>query len=101
MPITLDLIQRTRIGLIVNTLRKTIKDDDIGVLSKTLIKNWKKLLEQKDAAAAAAATTKTDSGSNGSGGKIPPPNGMGTKMIVDGGPSSNESSQGAVVCSRF
>lgn len=57
LPISLGLIQRTRIGLIVNNLRKSISDEEVSSLSKLLIKNWKKLLEQKD--------TKTSGGENG------------------------------------
>lgn len=48
MPITLDLIQKTRIGLIVNNLRKSINDEEVGTVSKSLIKRWKKLLDGKD-----------------------------------------------------
>ncbi len=46
LPISLALIQRTRIGLIVNNLRKSISDEEVSSLSKLLIKNWKKLLEK-------------------------------------------------------
>lgn len=46
--ITLDLIQKTRIGKIVNNLRKSIDDDEVSSLSKSLIKSWKKLLNEKD-----------------------------------------------------
>lgn len=48
MPITLDLIQRSRVGLIVNKLRKSIADEEVVSLSKSLIKSWKKLLSEKD-----------------------------------------------------
>ncbi|GFN95021.1 transcription elongation factor a protein 1 [Plakobranchus ocellatus] len=41
---TLDVLQKTRIGMIVNNLRKASTNDDVVTLSKTLIKNWKKLL---------------------------------------------------------
>lgn len=48
MKITLDQIQKTRIGKIVNNLRKSINDDEVSSLSKSLIKSWKKLLNEKD-----------------------------------------------------
>lgn len=48
MKITLDQIQKTNIGKIVNHLRKSIHDEEISSLSKSLIKTWKKLLNEKD-----------------------------------------------------
>ncbi|XP_014218665.1 transcription elongation factor S-II [Copidosoma floridanum] len=44
LPVNLDLLQKTRIGMTVNALRKSSKDDEVIGLSKTLIKNWKKFL---------------------------------------------------------
>lgn len=47
--ITLEVLQKTRIGMTVNNLRKSSHDDQVIQLSKTLIKSWKRLLEsQKD-----------------------------------------------------
>ena len=37
-------VQKTRIGMTVNNLRKASSNDEVISLSKTLIKNWKKLL---------------------------------------------------------
>jgi len=48
IPITLEVLQKTRIGMTVNNLRKSISDEDVITLSKTLIKSWKKLLSDKD-----------------------------------------------------
>ncbi|XP_030069347.1 transcription elongation factor A protein 2 isoform X1 [Microcaecilia unicolor] len=45
MPITLDLLQSTRIGMSVNALRKQSMDEEVISLSKSLIKSWKKLLD--------------------------------------------------------
>lgn len=42
--ITLEVLQKTRIGMTVNNLRKAINEDDVTSLSKSLIKQWKKLL---------------------------------------------------------
>jgi len=37
-------LQKTRIGMTVNTLRKQSRDDEVVSLAKSLIKSWKKLL---------------------------------------------------------
>lgn len=57
MPITLDILQRTRIGMSVNVLRKASNKDDIQTLAKSLIKHWKKLLDSQDK----SKTPKSDS----------------------------------------
>lgn len=44
LPVNLDILTKTRIGMTVNALRKSTTDDDVISLSKTLIKNWKKFL---------------------------------------------------------
>ncbi|GFS41473.1 transcription elongation factor S-II [Trichonephila inaurata madagascariensis] len=46
LPITLDILQRTRIGMTVNSLRKSSNDDEVITLSKSLIKAWKKLIPE-------------------------------------------------------
>ncbi|CAL1264483.1 unnamed protein product [Larinioides sclopetarius] len=46
LPITLDILQKTRIGMTVNSLRKSSTDDEVITLSKSLIKAWKKLLPE-------------------------------------------------------
>lgn len=40
----MEVLTKTRIGMTVNALRKSSKDDEVISLSKTLIKNWKKFL---------------------------------------------------------
>lgn len=42
--IDLNILTKTRIGMTVNELRKSSKDDEVIALAKTLIKNWKKFL---------------------------------------------------------
>ncbi|KAK4879455.1 hypothetical protein RN001_007601 [Aquatica leii] len=44
LDINLDVLTKTRIGMTVNALRKSSKDDEVISLAKTLIKNWKKFL---------------------------------------------------------
>ncbi|NXH15580.1 TCEA2 protein, partial [Bucco capensis] len=45
MPMTLYLLQSTRIGMSVNALRKQSTDEEVISLAKSLIKSWKKLLD--------------------------------------------------------
>jgi transcription elongation factor S-II len=58
LAVDLDVLTKTRIGMTVNALRKSSKDDEVISLSKTLIKNWKKFLAQstpsKDSAGASS-----------------------------------------------
>ncbi|KAA0719290.1 Transcription elongation factor A protein 1 [Triplophysa tibetana] len=46
IPMTLELLQSTRIGMSVNAIRKQSTDDDVTSLAKSLIKSWKKLLDE-------------------------------------------------------
>ncbi|XP_041432986.1 transcription elongation factor A protein 2-like [Xenopus laevis] len=48
IPITLELLQSTHVGISVNALRKQTNDNEIITLSKSLIKSWKKLLDQSE-----------------------------------------------------
>lgn len=48
LDINLEVLTKTRIGMTVNALRKSSKDDEVISLSKTLIKNWKKFLPSTD-----------------------------------------------------
>ncbi|XP_060027649.1 transcription elongation factor A protein 2 isoform X2 [Erinaceus europaeus] len=51
MPVTLHLLQSTRVGMSVNALRKQSSDEEVITLAKSLIKSWKKLLDASDAKA--------------------------------------------------
>ncbi|KAK7576037.1 hypothetical protein V9T40_012323 [Parthenolecanium corni] len=44
LPVNLDILTKTRIGMTVNTLRKSSSDEEVISLSKSLIKSWKKFL---------------------------------------------------------
>ncbi|KAK5646274.1 hypothetical protein RI129_004738 [Pyrocoelia pectoralis] len=44
LDINLEVLTKTRIGMTVNALRKSSKDDEVISLAKNLIKNWKKFL---------------------------------------------------------
>ncbi|NP_001081593.1 transcription elongation factor A (SII), 1 S homeolog [Xenopus laevis] len=45
LPMTLELLQSTRIGMSVNAIRKQSGEEDVTSLAKALIKSWKKLLD--------------------------------------------------------
>uniref|UniRef100_K7FVJ7 Transcription elongation factor n=1 Tax=Pelodiscus sinensis TaxID=13735 RepID=K7FVJ7_PELSI len=45
---TIELLQTTRIGVAVNTVRKQCSDEEVVALAKILIKNWKRLLESSE-----------------------------------------------------
>uniref|UniRef100_A0A8C2YS75 Transcription elongation factor n=1 Tax=Chinchilla lanigera TaxID=34839 RepID=A0A8C2YS75_CHILA len=44
-PMSIQLLQTTRIGVAVNGVRKHCSDKEVVALAKVLIKNWKRLLE--------------------------------------------------------
>ncbi|XP_035490748.1 transcription elongation factor A protein 1 isoform X1 [Scophthalmus maximus] len=46
VPMSLELLQSTRIGMSVNAIRKQSTDDEVTALAKSLIKSWKKLLDE-------------------------------------------------------
>ncbi|XP_064420649.1 transcription elongation factor A protein 2 [Latimeria chalumnae] len=45
IPMTLDMLQSTRIGMSVNAVRKQSSEEEVITLAKSLIKSWKKLLD--------------------------------------------------------
>ncbi|XP_046746812.1 transcription elongation factor S-II isoform X1 [Diprion similis] len=65
LPVNLELLTKTRIGMTVNALRKSSKDDEVISLSKTLIKNWKKFLsgpnkDSKDSSSSSGSKKKDE-----------------------------------------
>lgn len=48
LDISLKVLTSTKIGMKINTLRKTEKDEEIIALARSLIKSWKKLVPDKD-----------------------------------------------------
>ncbi|KAG7311688.1 hypothetical protein JYU34_002742 [Plutella xylostella] len=61
MAINLDVLTKTRIGMTVNALRKSSKDDEVISLCKTLIKNWKKFLSTTPSKDSGSSSKKKDS----------------------------------------
>lgn len=45
LSINLQILQNTRIGVVVNSLRKNCSSDELGTLAKSLLKSWKRLVE--------------------------------------------------------
>lgn len=60
LPVNLEILTKTRIGMTVNTLRKSSTDEEVISLSKSLIKNWKKFLtgNTKDTSANSSSKSK-------------------------------------------
>jgi len=44
LPMSLEMLQKTRVGLSVNTIRKRTENPELASLTKSLIKSWKKLV---------------------------------------------------------
>ncbi|ODM94916.1 Transcription elongation factor A protein 1 [Orchesella cincta] len=45
MGVTLDVLASSKVGMIVNSLRKKFPDKEVQTLGKSLLKKWKKLIE--------------------------------------------------------
>ncbi|KMY90327.1 transcription elongation factor S-II [Drosophila simulans] len=67
--INLDILTKTRIGMTVNELRKSSKDDEVIALAKTLIKNWKRFLASPAPTTANNSSAKEGSSHNSSASK--------------------------------
>lgn len=61
IPMTLDVLQKTHIGMTVNKIRKSIDNPEVSSLSKSMVKKWKKLLSSQ-----AAIVSSNNSQSNSS-----------------------------------
>lgn len=88
--IDLDILTKTRIGMTVNDLRKSSKDEEVISLSKSLIKSWKKFLANPTAKDGSGSATKDKSvGKTSSAGSGASSNG-GKKSAADSGPKKEE-----------
>lgn len=61
LPITIEILTKTRIGMTINDLRKKTDDEKLSKKAKSLIKDWKNLLESKPSS---SKTRKVDNGRN-------------------------------------
>lgn len=60
--IDLHILTKTHIGMTVNNLRKSSKDDEVISLAKTLIKNWKKFIAPGNTSGKDSSTSKKKEG---------------------------------------
>ncbi|CAG0897888.1 unnamed protein product [Cyprideis torosa] len=70
LPVNLDVLQKTRIGMTVNALRRASKEDEVVTLAKSILKSWKKRVEgqiKKDDANSSTMEFNEDSNSSSSG----------------------------------
>ncbi|XP_074640670.1 transcription elongation factor A protein 1-like [Tubulanus polymorphus] len=88
LPMTLKVLQKTRIGMTVNNVRKSCTDEEVNSLAKSLIKSWKKLLDQPSASGKSGnneTSAKKDSSSSSpresTNGKSTPPGKTSPKTI--------------------
>ncbi|XP_071807497.1 transcription elongation factor A protein 1-like [Asterias amurensis] len=78
LPISLEILQRTRIGMSVNSLRKQSAEEEVISQAKSLIKGWKKLLPaQTPNKSSSSQKEKKDSGDDSREPSPPLPNGSG------------------------
>lgn len=92
LPITLDILTKTRIGMAVNVVRKATTKDEIQTLAKGLIKSWKKLVDGQDKGKnPAGAKEKTDTSNLNK--SITPSSKSGTSSPVPGAKVGNGSSK--------
>ncbi|RUS83339.1 hypothetical protein EGW08_008886 [Elysia chlorotica] len=94
---TLDVLQKTRIGMTVNNLRKASNNDEVMGLSKTLIKNWKKLLSN-DSPGVPRTTSRSSGDANSQ--KMDETSNDGTDEAKDSGGSKDDNGAASSKCSN-
>lgn len=66
LSINLEILTKTRIGMTVNELRKSSKDEEVIALAKTLIKSWKRFLAPPAAGGKESSKSSSKSSSSSS-----------------------------------
>lgn len=66
LPIDLQVLKNTGIGVALNNLRKSCNSEELGTLAKALLKNWKKLVSNEGQQQLNTAVSSPNSNSNDS-----------------------------------
>ncbi|VDO30918.1 unnamed protein product [Haemonchus placei] len=65
LPITIDVLTKTRIGMTINDLRKKTTDEKLAKKAKSLIKEWKNLVDKREDKKEKAAKNEPSSSNSG------------------------------------
>ncbi len=84
LPIDLQILKNTGIGVALNNLRKSCNSEELGTLAKSLLKNWKKLVSNEGQQQLNAAVSSPNSNSNDS--SKPP---MSPPLVTNGNGNGN------------
>jgi transcription elongation factor S-II len=93
LPIDLQILKNTGIGVALNNLRKNCNSEELGTLAKALLKNWKRLVSSESQQQLNTNVSSPNSNSNDSSSKQMSP----TNSFNSGQPSSQPSSQSNLV----
>ncbi|VDP45665.1 unnamed protein product [Heligmosomoides polygyrus] len=71
LPITIDVLTKTRIGMTINDLRKKTSDEKLAKKAKNLIKEWKNLVDKREDKKEKAPKNEPSSSSSSKNGTVP------------------------------